>query len=85
MENNQQKTLTNILEIVTFIKENIATKAEVLKLDKQINVLDQRISKNFSHLKKKIVINDTFTKVKIEIITHIDDFVAKHLHVALPE
>ncbi|MBI4281302.1 hypothetical protein HY625_00605 [Candidatus Uhrbacteria bacterium] len=125
MENNQQKTLNDILETVAFIKDNaaskedlkgFATKEDLKGLATKEDLKGFATKADFmmvkNDLEERMATKEDLTTAKTEIMTHVDDFItlhrkletelvslqskykrleeqlqflAQHLHVALPE
>jgi prefoldin subunit 5 len=84
MESKQEEQLNSILEIVGFIKDNSATKQELMDLDKKVNELS--IKEDLISFKTDILsyVGDSFvTKTELEdakdeILTKIDTFISLH-------
>ena len=77
MENNQEQTLNDILETVTFIKDHAITKEEGVT-KKELSGLEQRIGGKFSHLEDTMATTVALTEAKSEVLTHVDDFITMH-------
>ena len=77
MENNEQQTLNDILETVTFLKDHAMTKEEGVT-KKELLGLEQRIGGKFSYLEDKMATTVALTEAKSEVITHVDDFITLH-------
>ena len=82
MSDAQNKTLNDILETVTFIKENAATNGELTGLEermtKKFTGLEQRMEGRFMHLEEQMTTKEDLTTAKTEIMTHVDDFITLH-------
>lgn len=81
MENTQQKTLDDILEIVTFLKDNgaskedlkeLATEKDVQAVRTQLVEVDQRLTREIKELDKKLA------ERLNALTTNVDSFITLH-------
>jgi hypothetical protein len=73
----QESAVNDILEIVQFLRDNAATKDDVLdvekRLDKRIDDVERRLDTRIGDVEKRL--DTRIDEVKNEMIDHVDGFV----------
>ncbi len=64
-----EATIAEVFEVVTFIKDNAATKDDIVELKKEIRRLDIKIDTVKEDLEEKI------NSVRNEVLDHVDGFI----------
>jgi len=70
MEND--KIIQDILEIVTYLKDNSVTRDEFFDFKKEVNERFTHVDEQFAH------VDEQFRSVREDVISHVDHFIGLH-------